>query len=282
MTRVFFAVITAALLFCLPACSGNKQVRKAQDSALEAEALRHSTRFQRNFSLARYSLALDEILRAEAIYDALDMDNERAISLNNAGVVLERLGKKTQAESAYRESLSLADSGGDTRTAVAARNNLAGILVGKNPDQALVLAREAEKTSRRNGWPSPQAKAVHTMAVLAMDAGNPGDAEELVQQALHLAAQGGSRGTQSACLVTLSRITAESGDLEAAMELVNKAIALDRDRKDPFSIGRDYEARAFIQEKGGDLEGALESREKGARIMEFLGLESEEPVISNQ
>jgi len=273
MKRTMCLAAAAVLLIYAVGCTGSRQVQKIQSATLEDEALRYSSRFQRNFSLARYSLALDDILQAEAIFDALDMDRERAVSLNNAGVVLERLEKNSEAEAAYGKSLSLGRSAGDTRTVVAALNNLAGIMVGEDPEKAMEFAREAEKISLKNGWSAAQAKAVHTMAILAMNSRDSGKAEELANQALDLAVKGGSKGTESASLVTLSRITAGSGEFESAMELIQKAISIDRDREDPFSIARDYEAMSYVQEKRGDMDGARESREKAERIMEFLGLE---------
>ena len=274
MKRVFYVAITALLLIYMAACSGNKQVSQLKSETLENEALRYSTRFQRNFSLARYSLALEDVLQAEAIYNALDMNRERAISLNNAGVVLERMGRRSEAEAAYGRSLSMARSTEDTKTVVAALNNLAGIMIGEDSDRALALAEEAEKISKKNGWPAAQAKATHSMAVLAMDAGDQRRAEELARQALDLAVRGGSKGTESASLVILSRLTAGSGDFESAMKMVEEAISIDREREDPFSIAMDYRAKAFVQDGVGDSEGARESREKADRIMEFLGIEA--------
>jgi tetratricopeptide (TPR) repeat protein len=270
MTRTVYLIITAILLVSLAGCGGNKQVRQP---TLEDEALRYSTRFQRDFSLGRYGLALNDAHQALEIYRSLDRDRDTAVSLNNLGVVQERLGMRDEAEAAYREALSLARSADDMRTVSSALNNLAGMLADRGTAEAVDLAEEARTIARDQGWTEAEGRAVHTLAVVSLEAGDVKRAEELGRQALKLTASSGGGGSEAACLVTLARISALSDDLDAALEQINQALAIDRDRGDPYAIAMDYRAKAFVQDLARDMEGAEESLEKSEKIMEFLGIE---------
>jgi tetratricopeptide (TPR) repeat protein len=251
-------------------CGGNKQVRQP---TLEDEALRYSTRFQNDFSLGRYGLALDDAQQAIDIYRSLDRDRDTAVSLNNLGVIQERLGMRDEAEAAYREALSLARSADDMRTVSSVLNNLAGMLADSGTVEVVDLAKEAMTIAQDNGWTEAEGRAVHTLAVVSLGAGDMKRAEELGRQALMLTASAGGGGSEAACLATLARISALSDDFNTAMEQINQAIAIDRDRGDPYAIAMDYRTRAFIQDLTRDMEGAEESLEKAETIMTFLGLE---------
>ncbi len=270
MTRTWYLTITALLLVSMAGCGGNRQVRQP---TLEDEALRYSTRFQKDFSLGRYGLALNDAQQAVEIYRSLDRDRETAISLNNLGVVQERLGMKDEAEAAYREALSLARFADDLRTVSSALNNLAGMFADSGAAEAVDLAKEAIGIARDKGWTEVEGRAVHTLAVVSLEAGDMRRAEELGRQALKLTAGKGGGGSEAACLATLARISALSDDFNAAMEQINQAIAIDRDRGDPYAIAMNYRTKAFIQDLTRDMEGAEESLEKAEGIMMFLGLE---------
>ncbi|TNF50562.1 tetratricopeptide repeat protein [bacterium] len=277
MKRALHLTITAVILIAVSGCGSNKQVRQ---STLEDEALRYSTRFQKDFSLGRYGLALNDAQQAVQIYRSLDRDRDTAISLNNLGVIQERLGRKEEAEAAYREALSLARSADDARTVVSALNNLAGMLADGGTAEAVDLANEAMTIARDKGWTEAEGRAVHTLAMISLGAGDMKRAEELGRQALKLTAGTGGGGSEAACLATLARISALSDDFDTAMEQINGAIAIDRDRGDPYAIAMDYRTKAFVQDLTRDMEGAEESLEKAEGIMEFLGLEGGE--ISSQ
>ena len=265
-----FSGIVAFLVIFLSGCMGNRPVKRP---ALEDEARTYARRYDEDFYLGRYHQAIRDAVRSLAVYRALDLDRQTAISLNNLGAVQDRLGKVDKAIGSYREAIALSRDLNDVSTLTAALNNLAGTIAATNPVQAAALANEARDIASDRGQTIVEARALSVLASIAFASDDLGGAATLCRQALELSAGAGGEGVRAACLARLGRLLARTGNPEAGLESVKSGLAIDRKRGDPFSIARDYQAMAEVLDALHDLEGAEKSLEKAEDILRFLGID---------
>jgi len=250
-------------------CGTNKPL---PEPSLVEEAVGYTAAFERDMKLGRYQLALADARKALDISRILDRDDRVALSLNNLGTVQERLGISTAADS-YREAMEISSRADAVRTLAASINNLAGMTVETDPEQARVLALEAFEMGRSRSWADVMARALNTSARAALEKGAAEEARTLCDRALELALKADEKGTRAACLVTRGRIEALAGDVKSAVSSVEEALAIDREQADPYAIAMDHMRLAEIHEGAGDGKAAGISREKAHRILRILGIE---------
>ncbi len=267
----------AFLVIFLSGCLGNRPVKRP---TLEDEARTYARRYDEDLSLGRYHQAIRDAMHSLAIYRALDMGRETGISLNKLGAVRDRLGMVDKALASYREAIALSREINDDGTLAAALNNLAGTLATTNPAQAATLANEAGDIASARGLTIVKARTLSVLATISFASGDLKKAGTLCRQALKLSAGGGGESVRAACMATLGRLLARSGDPDAGLESVKSGLAIDRERGDPFSIARDYQAMAEVQDAMHDMEGAEKSLEKAEHILRFLGLKPDNDDFS--
>ena len=270
MRRTAFSCgVVVLLAVFLSGCMGNQPVKSP---TLEDEARTYSRRYSENFYMGRYRQAISDAARSLEIYRALDMERETAISLNNLGAVQDRLGMLDQAIVSYREAIALSRENDDPLTLAPALNNLAVTLAPTDQATAAALAGEARALASARGLNLAEARSLRTLATISLASGDFNGAEEFCRQALALSGGPGGESIRAACFATLGRLLARSGDHEAGLESVRSGLAIDRKRGDPFSIARDYQAMAEVQDAMHDMDGAEKSLEKAESILMFLGI----------
>jgi tetratricopeptide (TPR) repeat protein len=254
------------VVFFASACVGSRPLKK---ETLADEASRYTASFQRSMHLAHYHAAMSDALRALEVARILDRKELIAFSLNNLGAAQERLELTVEAENSYGGAVNLSRGSDLPRILAASLNNLAGLVVEKDPGKSETLALESLEIGRQHSWMGVMARAFHNRARAALQGGEVQVAVELGRKALDHASTADEQGTRAAVLVTLGRAEGAMGDPSAGIRLIEEALIIDRELQDPNAIAMDYTRLAEIQEMAGKADDARSSRQKAQEIRKF-------------
>lgn len=120
-------------------------------------------------------------------YRELNLPHDVCVALNNLGMLHTRAGSWTDAETAFREALTIADSHSDLEVATQLEVNLVSVLVSQG---AWEMARAAcERTlllAKVRGVETVQAEAYKLAGIVARESGDPQAAEENFARAFEI------------------------------------------------------------------------------------------------
>jgi Tfp pilus assembly protein PilF len=174
--------------------------------------------------------ALEALIRAQALNEALGLQRAAAINLANVAAV-----------EIERRSGSLARARDANRQAEA-------IFAGLDDDAGRVLTRNNEGR-------------------ILLKSGNLGEARRAFEEALEMTGEGDAARLRTVVLSNLGRIDEESGDLGRALERYRTALEADREMEIFTGVARDLEAMARVQVKLGSRAEAVDTLRRALDVV---------------
>jgi tetratricopeptide (TPR) repeat protein len=150
---------------------------------------------------------------------------ERGEAVQLAGQTAQFVGRWEDAETHYREALTLARASGDERAQATAEAALGRLLsYTESHEAALASLRTADDRFRRLGDLSGRRGMLESLALTLLRAGEPDAARRTAEEHLSLALTAGDRVEASAALNNLGAIAWRAGDHDTAVRSLRRAL----------------------------------------------------------
>jgi len=154
---------------------------------------------------------------------------EKAITLNNIGLVYSELGEKHQALDFYRQALLLSRAVGYRTQEAVTLNNIGVVYSSLGEKQkALEYSQQALLLSRMIGYRTQEAIILTSIGAIYYEIGEKKQALEYSQQALHLGRDVGDRAGEAATLANIGAFYFDIGEKHQALEYFQQALFLSR------------------------------------------------------
>jgi serine/threonine protein kinase/tetratricopeptide (TPR) repeat protein len=221
---------------------------------------------------SRPSAALDAFAEAQRMAERLG-DTERAtLASSEAGTVLVRLGRSSEAAALQEGALDRLGPQADPVLLAVVQHRLAGAynMLGRN-EEALALLDQLVETYEGMDQPSALAHAHSTRANVLSFLGRYDESIADYQAALALQRRIGNRQSQGALLGNWASALVQLHRLPEAVAQYREALAIHREVGDQRYEGIVLRALASFRLLEADLEGVLEGAEEAERALQPLG-----------
>ncbi len=229
------------------------------------------------------SCTLKKFEEALEIDEKLGNLEEKAINLNNIGLLLKTRGELDKALKNFKEALKIEEKLGNLEGKAPILNNIGGIFQNRGEhDKALKYYESALVIAEELGNLEGQSNILNNIGGIFQDRGEHDKALKYYESALEIAEELGYLEGQSTLLNNIGLIFQDRGELdkslkyyESALEIVEELGNLKGQSTLLNNIGRIFQDR-------GELDKSLKYYEKALEIDEKLGnLEGKSTVLNN-
>ena len=233
--------------------------RKAGEPSDVANAL-GNLGFVFSTGLADYDRALSYQLEGLKIRETLGDDADRALSLNNIGIIYARIGDSDRALEYFEQALQLRRHTGAKNRIAATLSNISDVYVDRSEyDQALDYQQQALAMRREVGDTGGEAFSLRSIGEIQLEIGNYADARRNLDAALKIAEGTGDKGTVGRTLLALSRASRWLGRGAEAQTYAKRALAIAEETSGRELRRLALEELSAGEEKSGDYAAALAS-----------------------
>jgi predicted ATPase/Tfp pilus assembly protein PilF len=196
----------------------------------------------------------------------------RAVGLNGAGNLAQRLGDYGRAVALHEEALMLRRVLGDTQGVAASLGNLGNVAIDMGEyERAAALLEQCQALQRALGNTWGIAMTLDGLATVAYKQGDYMRAAALVEESLALRRVLGDTWGISWSLHNLGSLAYEQGQYERAAVLVEESLALDRTLGDTWGIAVDLDTLGSLASQQGEYERAAVLVEESLALRRTLG-----------
>ncbi len=224
--------------------------------------------------------ALSDSLAAEEQFARVEARRDLAGMRNNTARLLARMGRKAQAETAFRDALKQFQSLGDTKGEALAWSNLA-ILASQQGhyQQAYDLGERAIEQFTRIHALGDVARVAFNLGHNALRAGDVSRARDYFEHAQQWYSTSGQPVLQAHTLIALSRANRLLGHLKQALEQADLALAIAQATNNQRRIMLSQFARAESLRLLHQYDKALTAYRQARQLAQSLHLQDWEAVI---
>jgi diguanylate cyclase (GGDEF)-like protein len=211
--------------------------------------------------LADYEKALTNHLEALKVREQLGDRAAVALSLNNIGIVYERLGEYDRALEYYNRALAIRQAlGGQPNRIAAILNNIGDVHLERgDSERALQFHQRALALRRQVGDRSGVAISLKNLGSIYAASGQLDLAHRSLEEGLDIANAVGDQGTAAMCLLGLAAVNRRQGDAPAAMAQARRALEIAQQTSANELIRQGWHELSAAQEAGGHPADALAS-----------------------
>lgn len=228
------------------------------DSAFDISNALNNLGFVHGTDLADYEKSLEYHVEALGVRESLGDENAIALSLNNIGIVYDRLGEHDRALEYFERSLALRDRTGAVNRSAGTLSNIGDVhLETGNLEQAFEYHQRALEIRRRIGEKPGIANSLRSLGNIQAAMGRHGLARERLSEALAISREIRDRATEANTRLGLSALERRLGRGSAAAALAGQALAIAEDAKMREIERRALEELAAAEELAGRPAAAL-------------------------
>ncbi|WP_187177270.1 tetratricopeptide repeat protein [Algoriphagus sp. AK58] len=226
---------------------------------------------QANNSIGAYYLqvgdlekALSFVLEAERVYKkAGDFSANLLAVYNNLGIIYNRTGETQKAIEVYKSAIQLAESEKNAQSQAILYNNLGSAYDNlKQYDSALWAFEKVEEVSLTAGIQVGVMMAKSNLGSVYFSIGELSKSEEEYLQGLKIAEEGQFTRNIATILLGLADVYSAQAKLGDSEEYYQRGLKIAEEIQSWPLIQDGYEGLALVQEKRGNLTGALQSFRK--------------------
>ena len=218
------------------------------DSQLDISNSLNNLGFVHGTDLADYEKSLEYHVEALRVREALNDDNAVALSLNNIGIIYDRLGEHTRALEYFERSLELRTRAGGVNRSAGTLSNIGDVyLETGDHEKALAYHERALEIRRRIGEKPGVANSLRAIGNVRAAMGQTDVARERLSEALAMSRAIHDRSTETSTLLGLAALERRLGRGRDAAALASSALAIAEATR-----SRELERRALEQLAGAE------------------------------
>jgi diguanylate cyclase (GGDEF)-like protein len=216
--------------------------------------------FVHGTDLADYEKSLEYHVEALRVREALADDNAIALSLNNIGIVYDRLGEHTRALEYFQRSLALRTKAGAVNRSAGTLANIGDLYLEiGNLDEAFAYHTRAHEIRVRIGEKPAIANSLMSLGKIYTAMGKPAEARARLGEALAASREIKDRSTETNSLLGLAALERQLGRGREAAVLAAEALARAEASRSRELERRALEQLAAAEEMAGRTAAALAS-----------------------
>lgn len=228
------------------------------DSQLETSNSLNNLGFVHGTDLADYEKSLEYHVEALRVREALKDDNAIALSLNNIGIIYDRLGDHARALDYFGRSLALREKTGTINRSAGTLSNIGDVhLEDGNLPEALAYHQRSLEIRRRTGEKPAIANSLRSLGSIRAAMGEPAAARAHLNGALAISREIGDRANETGSLLGLAALECRLGNGREAASLAARALAIAEQTKSRELERRALEQLAAAEELAGRPAAAL-------------------------
>ena len=228
------------------------------DSQLDISNALNNLGFVHGTDLADYETSLEYHVEALRVREALEDENAVALSLNNIGIIYDRLGEHTRALEYFERSLALRTKTGAINRSAGTLSNMGDVYLetGDLP-RALSFHERALEIRRRIGEKPGVANSLRSIGNIRGAMGDHGEARARLSEALAMSREIRDRATETSSLLGLAALEGRLGRGSDAAALASSALAIAETTKSRELERRALQELAAAEELAGRPAAAL-------------------------
>lgn len=221
--------------------------------------------------LADYSKSLSYHLEALAIREKTNDKGSIALSLNNIGIVYERLHDYSHALSYFNRALTLRREAGNKARIAATLNNIGDTYLEQgDPAKALVAQKEALALRLEVNDKSAVALSHRNIGTIYVKQGKLEEADVELATARRLADEATDKGLGAQVRLSMAALERARGNPAKAADLAREALSIANDMKARELVRQSNEELANDQEAEGRLAEALQSFKRSKIVTDSI------------